>query len=445
MVTKKVSSAQQQNYKKIFDFFSVIDFDSLSIKSGFKKRKEKKLSGKNLVLGFMLMSIQGVNTFSHWAQEVGFILGIRTSKQSVFKRIKGSFVSFVLLVLNEVFAQHTKQASEKYKKMKSFVNYRNLFIQDSTILQLPHCLSKLFPGNYSNGSIKSSIRIQIIIELHSNKIVQFEITKYAQNDQSMSPLIFEVAQKGDMVIRDMGYFVMYVFEDMTKASIKFITRLKHGVKIYNLKTGAEIDLVKLLGDKDKIDQWVLVGSRSKLLLRLVATKLPEDVINERIRKEKNNRDKRHNRSKSYYKLMRYSLYLTTENANEIKVFDITKLYGLRWRIESIFKTWKSELKLQKMMAVNLSMSKERAESIIYLMLIFILTFQLKLYNEVLRYISKQKERFDISLTKLTAYIVRHFAKILEMNFENLIPLLIKDCCYEKRNDRENFIQKIKLS
>ena len=110
MVTKKVSSAQQQNYKKIFDFFSVIDFDSLSIKSGVKKRKEKKLSGKNLVLGFMLMSIQGVNTFSHWAQEVGFILGIRTSKQSVFKRIKGSFVSFVLLVLNEVFAQHTKQA-----------------------------------------------------------------------------------------------------------------------------------------------------------------------------------------------------------------------------------------------------------------------------------------------------------------------------------------------
>lgn len=79
---------------------------------------------------------------------------------------------------------------------------------------------------------------------------------------------------------------MDVFEDMTKASIKFITRLKHGVKIYNLKTGAEIDLVKLLGDKHKIDQWVLVGSRSKLLLRLVATKLPEEVINERIRKEK---------------------------------------------------------------------------------------------------------------------------------------------------------------
>lgn len=445
MVTKKASPAQVQIYKKVLDYFSLIDFDSLSKASGFAKRKEKKLSGKNLVIGFMLMSVQGCNTFSHWAQEVSFITSLRTSKQAVFKRINTCFVSLVLMILNDIFAHHTKQASDRFKRMNMRFNYRNFYIQDSTLIQLPQSLNKLYPGNYSNGLIKSNLRIQIIIEIKSNKIVHFKITKYAQNDQSMSPLIFAIAQKGDMVIRDMGYFVMQVFEDMTNASIKFITRLKPGVKMYNPRTGAELDLVKLLKNRNKIDQQVLVGSKNKLLLRMVAIRMPEEQANERIRKEKNNRDRRHNRSKAYYQLLRYSIYLTTESPSELKAQDISKLYDLRWRIESIFKTWKSELNLQNIIATNLSMSKERAESIIYLMLIFILSFQLKIYNQVTRYLSNKKEVFEISLTKLTKYIVIHFNKIVRMDFEELIGWIVSDCCYEKRNDRKNYLHKIKLS
>lgn len=445
MVPKKASPAQRQKYKNILGSYLDLDFNKTAEQSGLKKRKEKKLSGKNLILGFMLMSIYGLNTFSQWAHEVSWLSGQTVSKQAVFKRINPFFVSFVLMILNEVFAQHVQNVSAKAKGMNKLKKYKNIYVQDSTILQLPKCLNKFYPGNYSQGEIKACIRIQIIIELHQNKIVQFKITKYEKNDQSMSPMIFDVAEKGDLIIRDMGYFVMQVFEDMTKASVKFITRVKPGVKIYHPKSGTEIDMAKLIGNKNKIDQWVLVGSKIKLPLRLIAVKLPEDLSNERIRKEKLNRDRRLNHSKDYYKLLRYAIYLTTEPKSELKVQEVAKIYALRWRIESIFKTWKSELHLQKIIATNISMSKERAQSIVYLMLIFILTFQLRIYNDVVKLLKKQKEKVEISLTKFTKLIVKKLNEILKISIEELAIIVVCNCCYEKRKDRKNYLQKIKLS
>jgi hypothetical protein len=445
MITKKTSPAQGQKYKNILGSYFDLDFDKIANQSGFKRRKEKKLNGKNLVLGFMLMSCYGINTFSQWAQEVSWLSGQSVSKQAVCKRITSFFVSFVLLILNEVFAQHIKQVVDKVRVMNQLKKYKNIFVQDSTILHLPECLNKFYPGNYSRGKIKACIRIQIIIELRTNKIVQFKVTNYAKNDQSMSPLILEVAQKRDLIIRDMGYFVMQVFEDMTKASVKFITRVKSGVKIYHPKTGAEIDLVKLFRNKNKIDQWVLVSSKSKLLLRLIAVKMPEDISNQRIKKEKCNRNKRLNHSDAYYKLMRYTIYLTTESESELKVQEVVKIYALRWRIESIFKTWKSELHLQKIIGTSISMSKERAQSIVYLMLIFILTFQLRIYNDIIKILKMKKEKVEISLAKFTKLLGKKLNEILKMSTQELARIVVSSCCYEKRNDRENFIQKIKLS
>jgi hypothetical protein len=221
--------------------------------------------------------------------------------------------------------------------------------------------------------------------------------------------------------------------------------VKPGVKIYHPKSGSEIDMAKLIGNKNKIDQWVLVGSKIKLPLRLIAVKLPEDLSNERIRKEKLNRDRRLNHSKDYYKLMRYAIYLTTEPKPELKVQEVAKIYALRWRIESIFKTWKSELHLQKIIATNLSMSKERAQSIVYLMLIFILTFQLRIYNDVVKLLKTQKEKVEISLTKFTKLIAKKLNEILKISVEELAVIVVCNCCYEKRKDRINYLQKIKLS
>ena len=445
MKSKKAGSALIQKYQNINQKFKAINFNKLAEKSDFKRRKERKLSGKNLILGFMIMALQGRNTFEQWAQEIGISIEKNISKQAVCKRITGCFVAFVLAVLNQVFSQHVKQTSKKIKTTGKLKSYQYIMVQDSTIICLPQWLNKFYPGNYSRGEIKSLIRIQLTIELRSNKIVYFQLTSYSKNDQSMSSTIFSVAKRGDLVIRDLGYFSLGVFEDMVERGVLFVSRIKPGVSIFDIKTGREIKLVEILRKEKKMDRWVLVGNKSKLPLRIVATKLPDEIGNEKIRKEKHNRNKRLNHSQDYYELMRYNIYLTTEKYSALNSQDVARVYGLRWRIENIFKTWKSNLHLQSLIPGNIKMSKARAESILYLMLIFILQFQMKIYNEIISILKQRNKELEISLTKFSQFIVCRIQEIFEMNLSAIADLVAYYCKYDSRKDRMNFIQKLNLS
>jgi Transposase DDE domain len=445
MKSKKVRPARRQTYKKIANHFKDIDFNKLSRQSGFKKRKEKKIKGKSMIISFMMMAIQGDNTFEQWAQEIGLSLNKILSKQAVCKRVTGCFTAFSLSVLNKVFAHHVKQIGSKIQTKAKLKRYQQILIQDSTIIKLPQWLSKIYPGAHSKGQAKSLIRIQLIIEVHTHKIVQFQITPYSKNDQSMSGLIYTVANKGDMVLRDLGYFVLDVLEQLQKRKACFVTRIKPGIKVFDIKTEKEIDLLKLLRKKGKIDQWVFVSNKSKIPLRLVAVKLPDEIANEKIRKKKCSRDKRLHHDKRYYALMRYTIYLTTEQQTELTFEEVTKIYSLRWRIENLFKTWKSSLHLQQLMPGSVKMSKARADSILYLMLIFIMQFQMKIYNELRRSFERQKRAIHLSLTKLSKFIIIHFNEILQMNTKQFNDTIAYYCSYDKRKDRLNFIQKLKLS
>ena len=118
----------------------------------------------------------------------------------------------------------------------------------------------------------------------------------------------------------------------------------------------------------------------KVLVRLVAQKLTQAQADSRVRKAKNHRDKRLNHSKDYYQLLQYNLFITTEEEKTFSIDQIAQLYQLRWRIETIFKCWKSHFHLQKIIPQNCSLTKERVESTMYMMLIFILLFPVTIYN-----------------------------------------------------------------
>ena len=445
MNTKKASSAQGQNYKTIREYFSAINFNKLAIVSGFKKRKTRKLNGQQLIFSFMIMALKGRNTFQLWTEEIGLMTSQTISKQAICKRISASFVHFVYAVLTASFSEHIKAVCKKVGYSGSLKNYKNILIQDSTIISLPQCLNMFYPGNYSRGEIKALIRIQLVIELRSAKVVHFAVTRYSKNDQSMSEEIISVAKKGDLVIRDMGYFSLNVFEKMKKLQVSFVSRLKPSVKIFETKTEREINLAKILTKEKHLDRWVLVGAEQKVSMRIVAIKLPDEIANEKIRKEKRNRNKRLNHSKEYYELMHYTIYITTEERSTLSAKLVAQTYRLRWRIETIFKTWKSNFHMQNLIPCNIKISKERAESIIYLILIFILQFQLRFYKLAIEFHKNRKINLEISLSKLSKFIADRINEILDIKIDKLLKHIGYYCRYDKRRDRENYYQTAMLS
>ena len=448
MTPKSTRLKNYQNYKNIEQKIKKIPFNKHAIKSGFKKRKAKKINGKVLLIAFFLMYLQGNNTFQLWAEQIGKLTNQFVSKQGIWKRVSARLTKFLKLILIDALLDQTKHIHTQAGKYKWLKKYKRVLLQDSTVIALPSWLSWCFPGNVSRGKKKSlpiaiGIKIQVVYDILSDHFIHFEITPYTSNDQSKSKDILSIVQSEDLVIRDLGYFVLDSFSEMSQQNISFISRLRYGVKLYEAETGKDINLLKELKKTGRFDKWIMLGKDQKLKARLVAEKLAVEQVNNRRRKAKNDRDKRINHCKEYYEMLEYNLFITTEDKELLSSDQVARSYEIRWRIEIIFKCWKSNFHLQDLIPKNCSLTKERVEAIIYMMLIFILLFQVTIYNMTLVRTDKIKNCF-ISLVKLCKYIAININLFFENDFNSLLPKILYYCRYDKRYDRQNFAQKIKL-
>ena len=188
-----------------------------------------------------------------------------------------------------------------------------------------------------------------------------------RNDQKASPDLLPLVQKNDLVLRDLGYFAVRVLEQIVQRGAFFLSRFCFRTAVFDLK-GQPIDLLKLLRRKGKLDQWVLLGVREKMRVRLVALPVPAHVANERRRKARAHLQNRCQLSKEYLALQNWTLFVTNVAAEVLSAQQLRALYGQRWQIEIIFKSWKSHFNLE---AVSSSTTRELLEVTLYGKLLFI--------------------------------------------------------------------------
>lgn len=443
-MTSKSTRSEGQIYQNISQKIRKIPLNKYAVQSGFKQRKEKKINGKSMLIAFFLMSAQGKNTLEQWAEHMCKLTGKSISRQAVWKRVSANLTGFLKLVLFDVMKRQALNKIRISICSSGFDKYERILVQDSTVISLPPWLSWCFPGNITKGQKKAQMKIQVVYDLLSNNFMHFELTPYTVNDQSKSKDILCIANGKDLVIRDLGYFAIDSFEKMQRQNTHYVSRLRHRVNIYDVDTKQEITLYKELQHSQFFDKWVILGLTRKVKVRLIAVKLPVAQAEYRRRKAKNNRDKRIKHHQHYMEMLDYNVFITTEPQSVFSARTIAKIYGLRWRIENIFKCWKSHFHLERMVPKNCSLSKERAEAIIYMMLIFIVLFQMYIYNLAVM-TAEKSTKHQVSLYKICIYISNNMRELLYQDLEKSLEQILYYCKYDKRYDRVNFNQKLALS
>jgi len=443
-MTQKELRSQSQNYKNQFKILQTIPINKLAKASGFKQRKSQKIGARELLLSFFIIAVQGKNTFEQWAQQIGILTNNSLSRQGLFNRVNASLVDFLWKVLQHCFKEQFTHTSAKIKLGGNIARFKEIMINDSTVICLPHWLNWCYPGNVSGGKKKSQLKIQITYGVLTNKVLQVDITPYTKNDQSQAEQILKIADKRSLVIRDLGYFTLTSLEKMKHQGVPFISLLRYGVKIFDAKTNDQIDLSKVLKKKGFYDGWVHIGKSNQVPVRLVAIKLSKEQASRRRRYAKRDRDRRLNHDKKYYELLGYKIFITSQEREYLTRDEIIKLYQIRWRIESIFKTWKSAFNLQQLIPKNRSITKERVDATILMMLIFILLVQFKTYRYMISFALKRKMEI-VSIYKLSQYIAGNLHFILLNNMESIANLIAYHCRYDKRKDRLNYDQKLEFA
>lgn len=312
--------------EKFAQFFDKAYINRVSRQIGFSVRKGKKISGFDYAFSLILCFCKRKNTFSSWADQLGLLCGKQVTKQALFKRTDEKAVAFCKQLLEDAVSK--KGAAIKGSLI--FKSFKNVLLQDSTTLKLPDCLAATFAGNHCRGLQKAVARIQTILDLKTMQFLSFSLSGFTRNDQAASGDILPLCSRGDLVIRDLGYFALATFKSLAADGVHFLSRLRFGINIYDLD-GGEILLSSLLKPKQEVDKWVLIGEK-KIPVRLVMLPVPETVAAEKKRKAKQDRDKRLNHSKEYYEWLEFNTYITSVDEATWTTEQVMQAYKVRWQI-----------------------------------------------------------------------------------------------------------------
>src|SRR5580700_2167200 len=316
------------------------------------------------------MMQQGSHSYCCWAFCLSQLINGTVSKQGIWSRVNNAFIT----LLKELVGCAIVQAAQRSYLPSIYASFARVWVEDSTCIGLPDYMGKIWKGNYSRGKDKSVVKVHVIMNVLNGFFAHCSLEPFTVTEQALSRQIVSIARTGDLIIRDLGYFVLEVFEQLSNNAIYFLSRKRYGIKLFDVCTGNPVTISQLAKGKNYIDCHVYIGAGQQCEVRLIAVLLSEKQKQARIRKAKKDRDKRMNHSKQYYRELGYAIFITNVENDIWTVEQAVKAYRVRWNIEILFKCWKSRFNIKRMIPHN-SSRVQTVEAVIYLMLLFIAWFQ----------------------------------------------------------------------
>jgi hypothetical protein len=395
------------------------------------QRKSRKIDAPDFLVLMCIESQKGTPSYNDLVSRFDSVFNLSASKQAISKKLNEACVLFFQSVLSMVI--NSKIYDRNNERFRSENVYKRVLIQDSTIIRLPLRLFNIFSGVSNFHSSVCNARIQGVYDIVSGRFLKFSIDPYSKNDITAATEL-EIRQN-DLVIRDRGYLSNEEVERHKQSNANCIYRYKTKTTLLDPESNKTIDLINLLKINKTIDIEVRLNNKSKTRVRLIATPVSQEIAENRRRKAKKE-DRGHNPSKEALELMGWTIYITTIPKEEADINKIMLLYSLRWRIEIIFKTWKSNMFFDKIHNVS------------YCQLIVLLTAKLImivilsqfLYVPCCSYIRLNYNR-EISMYKFVRYLIINPESIIKVinfvvnnykNADNINEKLIKYCAYDKR-------------
>jgi len=319
-----------------------------------------------------------------------------------------SSVAFIKEIFGHLLQICRTQFAKKNNQFeKAFKYFKNVLIQDSTLIELNQIHKKKYPGTKrGKNCCKSQMKIDVIHNYSTGQIIDLKIGAGKNPDQSLAKRINQFINKGDLIIRDLGYFAVDRILEIENKGAYYLSRLPSHVTVY-LKQADEapIDLARYL-DKNYpgaavIDLQEVYISAKKIKTRLVIYKVPKDVYEQRRRRaNKHSKETGRQESKAKSNLMKFSIFVTNVEKVKLSKELVGTIYRLRWEIELIFKRWKSQLKIHYLKGTN----KHRVNCLMWgrlCMVIIVAMLSASFMN-----LTKEMFKRELSTKKFLDYLLR---------------------------------------
>jgi len=309
--------------------------DRLARRSGFVQRASK-LTGaafvQALVFGWLADPQASVEALAQAAAAVG----VAISAQGLDQRFTEAAATFLEEMLTA--AVQTVIAADPVA-IPLLERFTAVVLLDSSTITLPAALALWWPGcSAGTAALKLHVRYDLCRGCLSGLLVQEGRISDRSTVMQTAPL-----PRGALRISDLGFFTLGVFAAMTAQGVYWLSRLAPGTAIYT-PDGARWDVLDLLAAQGAatVDLTVTLGVDHRLPGRLLAVRVPEEVVNQRRRRLRADAKRRgRTPSAAQRAWCAWTIVVTSVPPTLLSLREALVLLRARWHIELLFKLWKS--------------------------------------------------------------------------------------------------------
>ncbi|MCL6261745.1 IS4 family transposase [Aquiflexum sp. TKW24L] len=371
--------------------------------------------------------------------------GTHISKQAIQERFNDSAVHF----LSSVLQQQLGHKATAILNAENAYRFDKILIKDSTRFKLPQKFSEDFKGHGGFG-VDSQISIQFEYDLIAGGVADLNITPANRNDQKDSKETLDRIEPNCLYIRDLAYVSQEYIDRIGQNHSYYVNRLNTRWTVLDTDK-KPLDYSKIQEKLDKkgfrwIEIDVLIEKGKKLLpSRLILEQVSEKTYRERITKaERAARSKGYSLSDDYRAKTRLNMIITNIPKEWANSEQVRKAYSLRWQIELIFKTWKSQMKLNRVKPVKIQRFKcQLIAKMIWIMIN-------RRFLSAIEYLSEKGEKpIKLSEWKFFKTVMRlsneirkavFYSENLETWLQNLFETAKKKCRAETKKGKNNHLE-----
>jgi hypothetical protein len=303
-------------------------------------QRESKMGGaefaQTLAFGWMSNSQATLEQLAQTAAS----LGVEISPQGLDERFKEEAADY----LQEVLAVGVRQViTAQAVAMPILERFSRVYIQDSTVLQLPEELVSTWLGCGGTGAKgKAAIKAEVRWELKKGQLIGPYLEDGRVNENH-SLIAAELLPEGALMIADLGYWSLKRMRTWADTGRYWLSYLRFNTAIYTEGNQRQslLALLKVQGSP-RVEIGVYLGGAEWLPARLLAVRVRQEVADRR-------RQKIHDVARKMQRsvnpdalaLADWTVIVTNVPAQLLSLREALLLIRVRWQVELLFKLWKS--------------------------------------------------------------------------------------------------------
>lgn len=336
---------------------SLIDLEAIARETGLIIRRSSKFSADAFLTSLLEAVGTGQASLNQICGQLKGRLEKGMARQSISQRFNKKSSAFLQKVQSILIEQRFTPLIKPLRGCP----FDRIFIEDSTFLRMLKSNAEVFPASGNRYGETAGVKVNLSFDLVTGNAITHTLESALEQDKTIGKETLAMLRPRDLIVRDMGYFILSEFDYIEQNQAFWLSRLPLTTSV-TLLNGKQLEKLLKSSKADVVDLEVKVGNEGKRC-RLVAVRASQKLAKQR-RGQRRKQAKELGKNPNKDALVRdgWHIMLTNLNVDEMSVRQLCHVYQARWSIEIQFRAWKQSLKLDS--ALNRKTNQYHMEALI---------------------------------------------------------------------------------